>query len=97
MVKKILVTRGPLDIALAAISPCPFTSRLSEDISELSPGLCHLTFVPLVPGGAGWGMGGEREGGRRIPQLLEPSISLCPVTVANIALKLCSFPRVRWS
>jgi len=53
MVKKILVTRGPLDIALAAISPCPFTSRLSEDISELSPGLCHLTFVPLVPGGAG--------------------------------------------
>ena len=42
--------------------PSPFTSCLIEDSSELSPGLCHLTFCPIgCLRSAGWGMGeGER-------------------------------------
>ena len=54
--KKILISRGPLDTSLAAISPL-HEPLASLKTGELCPGLCHLTLCPigcLKSGGRGW-------------------------------------------
>ena len=93
MVKKILVSRGPWIFLWLLFHPVHSLLASLKTLVNLPQDsvISLLSHWFLEVWGGGWRGVREPAGGRRIPQFLESFISLCPVTVSSIALKLCSF------